>query len=53
MRRHCPEAGVPVEYACYEGTIHGFMNMGRVLRGAHGRARKRLADWLAERLHDR
>ena len=45
-------AGVPVEYACYEGTIHGFMNMGRVLRGAHGRARKRLADWLAARLHD-
>ena len=33
-------AGVPVEYACYEGTIHGFMNMGRVLRGAHGRARR-------------
>ena len=46
-------AGVPVEYACYEGTIHGFMNMGRVLRGAHGRARQRLAAWLAERLHDR
>ncbi len=45
-------AGVPVEYECYEGTIHGFMNMGRVLRGAHGRARKRLGDWLAERLHD-
>ena len=46
-------AGVPVEYECYEGTIHGFMNMGRVLRGAHGRARKRLAAWLAERLHGR
>lgn len=44
-------AGVPVEYQCYEGTIHGFMNMGRVLRGAHGRARKRLAAWLAARLH--
>lgn len=44
-------AGVPVEYQCYEGTIHGFMNMGRVLRGAHGRARKRLAAWLTERLH--
>jgi acetyl esterase len=43
-------AGVPVEYECYEGTIHGFMNMGRVLRGAHGRARKRLATWLSERL---
>ena len=27
------DAGVPVEYDCREGTIHGFMNMGRVLRG--------------------
>ena len=44
-------AGVPVEYECYEGTIHGFMNMGRVLRCAHGLARKRLAAWLAARLH--
>jgi acetyl esterase len=44
-------AGVPVDYQCYEGTIHGFMNMGRVLRGAHGRARARLASWLAARLH--
>lgn len=44
-------AGVPVEYECREGTIHGFMNMGRVLRGAHGWARKRLAAWLAARLH--
>ena len=44
-------AGVPVAYECYQGTIHGFMNMGRVLRGAHGKARKRLAAWLAERLH--
>jgi acetyl esterase len=43
-------AGVPVDYECCEGTIHGFMNMGRVLRGAHGRARKRLAGWLIERL---
>ena len=25
-------AGVPVDYECCEGTIHGFMNMGRVLR---------------------
>ena len=41
-------AGVPVEYECYEGTIHGFMNMGRVLRSAHGCARKRLAAWLAD-----
>jgi acetyl esterase len=44
-------AGVPVAYECYEGTIHGFMNMGRVLRRAHGKARQRLASWLAERLH--
>ncbi len=43
-------AGVPVEYECAEGTIHGFVNMGRVLRGAHGRARRRLAAWLVERL---
>lgn len=45
-------AGVSVDYECYEGTVHGFMNMGRVLRHAHGRARKRLAAWLVERLHD-
>jgi acetyl esterase len=43
-------AGVPVDYECCEGTIHGFMNMGRVLRTAHGRARQRIAVWLAERL---
>jgi acetyl esterase len=43
-------AGVPVEYECLEGTIHGFMNMGRVLRAAHGQARQRIATWLAERL---
>jgi acetyl esterase len=39
-------AGVPVEYECREGTIHGFMNMGRVLRRAHGHTRRRLATWL-------
>jgi acetyl esterase/lipase len=44
-------AGVPVEYECCEGTIHGFMNMGRVLRSAHGRARRRITAWLAEYLH--
>jgi hypothetical protein len=27
------------------------MNMGRVLRSAHGWGRKRLAAWIAERLH--
>ena len=42
--------GVPVEYECCEGTIHGFMHMGRVLRTAHGRAGKRLAAFLVERL---
>jgi acetyl esterase/lipase len=45
------DAGVPVEYDCREGTIHGFMNMGRVLRSAHDWGRKRLASWLAARLH--
>ena len=44
-------AGVPVDYECYEGSIHGFMNMGRVLRGAYRRGRQRLAAWLGERLH--
>jgi acetyl esterase len=46
-------AGVPVDYVCCEGTIHGFMNMGRVLRNAHGFARKHIGTWLAERLHRR
>ena len=44
-------AGVPVSYECREGSIHGFMNMGRVLRGAHGWGRALLSGWLAERLH--
>jgi acetyl esterase len=44
-------AGVPVAYEYREGTVHGFMNMGRVLRNAHGWARERLAAWLNERLH--
>jgi acetyl esterase len=44
-------AGVAVDYVCYEGTIHGFVTMGRVLRAAHGKARKRLASWLAARLN--
>jgi acetyl esterase len=44
-------SGVPVEYDCREGTIHGFMGMGRVLRAAHGWGRKRIASWLAARLH--
>jgi acetyl esterase len=44
-------AGVKVTYECREGSIHGFMNMGRVLRGAHGWGRQLLAAWLVERLH--
>jgi acetyl esterase/lipase len=44
-------AGVPVDYECCEGTIHGFMNMGRVLRKAHGHTRRRLAAWLRAKLH--
>jgi acetyl esterase/lipase len=44
-------AGVPVIYECREGSIHGFMNMGRVLRGAHGWGRALLSSWLAQRLH--
>jgi acetyl esterase len=43
-------AGVPVVYECREGSIHGFMNMGRVLRGAHGWGRGLLSGWLAGRL---
>jgi len=44
-------AGVNVTYECREGSIHGFMNMGRVLRGAHGWGRALLSGWLAKRLH--
>jgi acetyl esterase len=43
-------AGTPVDYECIEGTIHGFMGMGRVLRTAHRHARRRLADFLNEHL---
>jgi acetyl esterase len=43
-------SGVPVDYECAEGTIHGFMNMGRVLRTAHGHTRRHIAAWLRERL---
>jgi acetyl esterase len=49
--RRLSAAGVPVEYECQQGSVHGFMNMGRVLRGAHGSGRQRLALWLGERLH--
>lgn len=43
-------SGVAVDYDCVEGTIHGFMNMGRMLRAAHRRTRERLAAWLTARL---
>lgn len=43
-------SGVPVEYLCGEGTIHGFMTMGRMLRGAHAWGRKRLSAWLSQHL---
>lgn len=43
-------AAVAVDYECREGTIHGFMNMGRMLRSAHRWGRNRIASWLAERL---
>ncbi len=43
-------ADVPVEYICSEGTVHGFMNMGRILKRAHRTARERIQAWLFERL---
>ena len=43
-------AGVPVEYECYEGTVHGFMNMGRMLRVAYKTIRERMGTWLKEQL---
>lgn len=43
-------ADVPVTYECCEGTIHGFMNMGRILRTAYGRGRSRIAEFLLEQL---
>ena len=42
-------AGVPVDYECYQGTVHGFMNMGRVLRLAHRTTRGRIKSWLVAR----
>lgn len=29
------QAGIPVQYRCYEGTIHGFLSMGGVIPAAH------------------
>ncbi len=40
------QSGVPVEYLDYEGTIHGFMGMGRLLRKAHRAARQDIAAFL-------
>ncbi|MGE0629869.1 MAG: alpha/beta hydrolase [Hyphomicrobiaceae bacterium] len=42
--------GTDVDYWCAEGTIHGFMNMGRVLRTAYRSGRARIAQYLTERL---
>ena len=39
-------AGVSVESMCYEGTVHGFMNMGRMLKTAHRTGRERMQSWL-------
>ena len=47
--RRLAAAGVPVDHACYQGTVHGFMNMGRVLRVAHRTARARIKSWLTAR----
>ncbi len=30
------EAGVPVTYRCFEGTVHGFLGMGRLLQAGRG-----------------
>ena len=43
-------SGIPIDYECCEGTVHGFMNMGRMLRRAHRHGRQRIADWLSARL---
>lgn len=29
------QAGIPVQYRCFEGTIHGFLSMGGVISAAH------------------
>lgn len=42
------EAGVPVDYECYQGTVHGYMNMGRMLKVAHQTTRERIKSWLIE-----
>ena len=31
MRGVLRDAGVPVDYECYEGTVHGFLGMGKAL----------------------
>jgi acetyl esterase len=49
--RMLERAGVAVDYECIEGTIHGFMSMGRVLRTAHRHGRRRLAAFLLRHLH--
>ncbi len=43
-------AGVDVEHICAQGTIHGFLNIGRVLRTAYRETRPRIASYLKQRL---
>jgi acetyl esterase len=43
-------AGVPVTYECCEGTIHGFMKMGRILRTAYRKGRGKIVDFLVDAL---
>jgi acetyl esterase len=44
--RRLSEAGVPVEYRCYTGTIHGFLSFAGVLD-----AGREALELIAERLH--
>jgi len=43
-------ANIPVTHTCEEGTIHGFMNMGRILRTVHSRSRREIAIFLRNTL---
>ena len=42
-------SGAPVKYLDYDGTIHGFLGMGRLLRKAHRAARQDMTAFF--RLH--
>ena len=43
-------AGVSVSRVRCEGTIHGFMNMGRILRTAYAKGRREIVDFLVDRM---